>query len=150
MDISSSRREWYAESDYDPSPYEENARPIDMLPRLLLSNKIDANYIGAGSIVQGPGGMMGIAQSAPTHDGSITVQIDVPLMRKFREIASLVGEKISNGFRPTFSALQALYPSVPPAGETVRERALRLKQQPHSMAQDPHDFHFDHRGRRRY
>jgi hypothetical protein len=109
-----------------------------------------ANYITAGSIVQGPGGMMGIAQSAPTHDGSIAVQIVSSSVRKFGKSASQVVEKIFNGFRPTFSALQALYPSVPPADETVRERALRLKQQPHSMAQDPHDFHFDHRGRRRY
>ena len=134
MDISSSRREWYAESEYDPSPWED-ARPIDMLPKLILSTKINANYIGAGSIVQGlPGGMMGTA----------------PSVRKFVESASQVVEKISNGFRPVFSALQDLYPAAPPPDETVRERALRLKQQQHSMAQDPRDFHFDHRGRRRY
>jgi hypothetical protein len=42
---------------------------------------------------------------------------------------------------------------LPPAStesETPRERALRLTQQPHSMAQNSADFHFDHRGRRRY
>jgi hypothetical protein len=37
-----------------------------------------------------------------------------------------------------------------PLDETVRERALRLAKQPHSMAQDPDAFHFDRRGRRRY
>lgn len=44
-----------------------------------------------------------------------------------------------------------LFPGVPepPKDETVRERALRLKQQPHSMAQASDAFHFDHRGRRR-
>lgn len=41
-----------------------------------------------------------------------------------------------------------LTPDAPPQNETVRERALRLAKQPHSMASDPSKHHFDCRGRR--
>lgn len=51
-------------------------------------------------------------------------------------------------FTPDRRSDYTLFP--PPLEESVRDRALRLKQQPHSMAQDPYAFHFDHRGRRRY
>lgn len=109
-----SRREWYAESDYDPSPFRRN----------LTSDLVLSWYRGSGK------------------QAFVQMILDA---KPFAQALANVGTHLHG-------AIMDLAPRPPaiPSNESVRERALRLAKQPHSMAQDPRDFHFDHRGRRRY
>jgi hypothetical protein len=165
---SNPRREWY-EADYEP---DEPGIPFLQLYGGSLNTPARRPDF---AIVQGPhlkpgdpfrnkdGDLIGIVQSYDIATGQVSLITSGYVTRARRSGASFgvhihaVAEQIIKGIQASMAALveankKSDYVLFPPPleNETVRERALRLAKQPHSMAQDPRDFHFDHRGRRRY
>lgn len=69
--------------------------------------------------------------------------------KAMKDVGDLVNQSIESLFKPMKKSDYTLFPPGQEM-ESIKDRALRLQQQPHSMAQDPSDFHFDHRGRRHY
>lgn len=110
------------------------------------------------------GNPIGVVQSVDLATGQMSVILSTnvqPMVDELRKAAQSIGTHLHQrmeGLSIMMSHLDEavkkahpeLAPFIVPADETVREKALRLKQQPHSMAQSPDSFHFDHRGRRRY
>jgi hypothetical protein len=95
---------------------------------------------------------IGVVADVDLANGQITIvrQSIISWARQAGKLMSTSMHAIAEA--ATKLAMQSNFVLFPPAlpEETVKERALRLAKQPHSMTQDPDAFHFDHRGRRRY
>lgn len=71
------------------------------------------------------------------------------LEQAMKDISKIMHKNMHDLFKTMKKSDYTLFPPGQEM-ESVKDRALRLGQQPHSMAQDPSDFHFDLRGRKRY
>lgn len=146
-DISSSpRQEWY-EADYEP----------DEPKQFLQFFSGDLNLASPGDLFRNKNGdILGIVQSFDAATGQVSLATSgfvTQPRRTGKTIHAIIEASAKAYIEAANKMLQGIkdIASVQPnEAETVRERALRLAKQPHSMAQDPDDFHFDHRGRRRY
>jgi len=149
VDTSSSPRQEWFDSDYDPSP--EPRRPSDWMrlqvasgrgfgkQQCLTSLRQQQGLPKVGEIARDRNGNpIGVVIGTAAH-GAIQVLVE-GYVRPMGEVAKRVNK---------LAKQLGIIPDIP-SNETVREKALRLAKQPHSMAQDPYDFHYDHRGRRRY
>jgi hypothetical protein len=105
------------------------------------------------------GDIVGIFQSVDLKTGEVSVQLAAnvqPMMDGLRKVGQSIGthmHAVMDGLKASakvysdFAQSAGIVPKQPKE-ETVRERALRLKQQPHSMTGK--DGKFDSHGRCRY
>lgn len=139
--MSLERREWYADEVYDPSPY-PRAQTSFRNAQFNIPRGLGKDLM-IGQIMNGPDGKpLGIVTSIGTHDPQIP-----PVVTLVSQGVVQVGQHIHATIEKMIGIMTSqsdLY-----ANESARDRALRLKQQPHSMAQNPNDLHFDHYGRKR-
>lgn len=123
---SSPLQEWYGEVEEDPTPYD-----YDQNPNLLESVRkwSDGRALGkSNAILEQIGKRLG-------------EQINIVFVAQTRAYQSALTH-----IHKTFD--QSFVQSNPGESENVRDRALRLKQQPHSMTPDGRVF--SNRGKRRY
>lgn len=151
---SSPRQEWYEEY---PEPDEPKQQILQGSWAGLTTVPPPPSSLKPGDLFRNKNGdLIGIVQSFDAATGQVTLMTSGYVTRA-RSAGKTIHAIIEASAKAYIEAAQKILDAVkdmasdrPNEAESVRDRALRLAKQPHSMAQDPCDFHFDRRGRRRY
>ena len=140
--MSSKRAEWY-EADYEPDdPRElERQRRLQIFRDMGFSHAIISNGRMAGKtiLMQQVDEAHKVSASAGTHAGPDPIDI---VMHQVTQMGMTIAQAADNLVKALTSVGKALKPVLDPNDytlypgepETVKERALRLAQRPHSMA----------------
>lgn len=147
---SSPRQEWY-EADYEPDePKVQTLQGMNLRITPPNTPKPGQPHFGPN------GDLIGIVQHIDLATGQMTVATTgyVTRARRAGKTIHAIIEASAKAYveaaKKILDALPKQSDFVETAPESVRDRALRLAKEPHSMAQDSSAFHFDVRGRRRY